>query len=343
MRKNVSSRIGVLIAVSGALALAALTPVVIAKRAATLAIQAGSPAQAGKAAKTPWGEPDLQGIWGLEQEIPLQRPDRFAGREFMTAAERAQLNKERATKPLVADQSNRPYDELYFSKRPSGLRTSLIVDPPDGKIPPFTPEAQKRTGRGGFGVGGGSDNPEDQGWRTRCMPADLPDLGLFFFYGYFLQISQSPGTVAIVYDTGQGSGWQRVIPVSPRPHLPPSIRQWGGDSRGHWEGNTLVVDVTNFTPKQQLFEGSRENLHLIERWTLTDAKTLQYTVTMQDPTTWVRPWTAREELNRQSAQANAIYFEPRCHEGNYAMGAMLLGARVKEKAAAEGKGTPTRR
>src|ERR1700730_11250368 len=225
MRQRIGSLIGVAIAVSGALTLAALTPV----------IQAGSPAQAGKAAKTPWGEPDLQGIWGLEQEIPLQRPDRFAGREFMTTAERDQLNKERAAKPIL-DQSDRPdgrpYDELYFSKRPSGLRTSLIVDPPDGQIPPFTPEAQKRIGRRGNGGGGGARNP-----------ADLPDLGLFFFYGYFLQVSQSPGTVAIVYDTGQGSAWQRVIPVTPRAHLPLSIRQWGGDSLGRWEGNTLGVDV----------------------------------------------------------------------------------------------------
>jgi hypothetical protein len=163
------------------------------------------------------------------------------------------------------------------------------------------------------------------------MGALLPDL--IGFRG----IVQSRGAVAIFYDVGQGQGWQRVIPLTRTPHLPPHIRQWWGDARGHWEGNTLVVDVTNFTPKQD-YRGSRENLHLIERWTRLDANTLEYVVTVDDPTTWTRPWTVKQEMKRQNNQANRIYYEPRCHEGNYGLVGMLVNTRAEELAFAEGKG-----
>jgi hypothetical protein len=148
---------------------------------------------------------------------------------------------------------------------------------------------------------------------------------------------QSLGTVSIFYDTGQGQGWQRIIPVTGSPHLPLHVRQWWGDSRGRWEGDTLVVDVTNFTPKTD-FQGSRENLHLVERWTRLDADTIEYVVTIEDPTTWTRPWTVKQELNKQNGQANRVYYEPRCHEGNHGLPGLLRGARVEEKAFAEGRG-----
>ena len=125
--------------------------------------------------------------------------------------------------------------------------------------------------------------------------------------------------------------------VTGRAHLPSDLRQWWGDSRGHWEGNTLVVDVTNFTPKTD-FQGSRENLHLVERWTRLDANTLEYSVTIEDPTTWTRPWTVKMELSKQSDQANRTYKEPRCHEGNFGLPALLLGARTEEHAFATGRG-----
>ena len=128
-----------------------------------------------------------------------------------------------------------------------------------------------------------------------------------------------------------------MIPVTDRPHLPQDVRQWWGDSRGRWEGETLVVDVTNFSPKTD-FRGSRENLHLVERWTRLDDETIEYVATMEDPTTWTRPWTVALELSRQSNEANQIYKEPRCHEGNYGMPALLAGARAEEKAFAEGRG-----
>src|SRR6202035_3623739 len=143
--------------------------------------------------------------------------------------------------------------------------------------------------------------------------------------------------VSMFYDMNQGQGWQRNIVMNASPHLPASIRQWFGDSRGHWEGNTLVVDVTNFSPKTD-FQGSRENLRLVERWTRTAANTLAYEVTIEDPTVWTRPWTVKQEFTRQSDQENRIYYEPRCVEGNYAVGSMLRAARQADRAFTEGKG-----
>jgi hypothetical protein len=163
------------------------------------------------------------------------------------------------------------------------------------------------------------------------MAAGLPD------FGGFRRIVQSPGSVAIFYDVGQGQGWQRNIPMDGSPHLPRHVRLRFGDSRGRWEGDTLVVDVTNFSSKTD-FQGSRENLHLIERWTRTGPDTIEYVVTMEDATTWTKPWTVKQEYTRQDDQANRIYSEPRCHEGNYAMATMLAGGRTAEKAFAEGRG-----
>jgi hypothetical protein len=139
------------------------------------------------------------------------------------------------------------------------------------------------------------------------------------------------------YDALQGQGWHRTIPVDGSPHLPSSIRLWWGDSRGHWEGNTLVIDVTNFTGKT-LFQGSTDNLHLIERWTRTGPSTLDYVVTIDDPTTWTKPWTVKQEWVKQSDKFNRIYKEPRCVEGNYSIEGWLWGARSKEQAFAEGRG-----
>ncbi len=333
---------------------------------------------------TVWGEPDLQGIWTTEYDTPLQRPARWGDQEFFTDEERAELDRERADINYRGPRSRRgseqdvggAYDRTtFFSYKHTGRRTSLIVDPPDGRIPPLTPEAQERrddmreyqlallqatnTCRNNMPQCAGgrygppsprreetpphyltsavnrADGPEDRSLGERCMSARLPDFGSIA--GFFLQIVQSPGTVSIFYDTGQGQGWQRIIPVTERPHLPPRVRQWWGDSRGRWEGETLVVDVTNFSPKTDV-QGSRENLHLVERWTRLDAETIEYVVEMEDPTTWTRPWTVTLELGRQSNEANRIYKEPRCHEGNYGLPGLLAGGRVQERAFAEGRG-----
>ncbi len=176
-----------------------------------------------------------------------------------------------------------------------------------------------------------NDGPEDRSMTERCMGALLPD------FGGYRRIVQSPGSVSILYDTGQGQGWQRVIPVTKSPHLPSSIRQRFGDSRGRWEGNTLVVDVTNFSPKFS-YRGAREKLHLVERWTRLDRNTIEYSVTIDDPTTWIRPWTVKQDLIHQDEQANRIYYEPRCHEGNFGLPTMLRGARAEERAFARGEG-----
>jgi len=356
----------------------------------TPADKASAPTQAGPALKTLWGDPDLQGIWTNNYETPLQRPAQYANKEFLTDEEREAADRQRAG-VLAQDRRQARGSEqdvagaynttIFLTHKHTGRRTSLIVDPPDGRIPSFTPEVTKRreelrlfqlallqatdtcknklsgcaggkygppsprrsetppsylaTGVGGGGVINRSDHPEDRSLGERCMAAVLPDFG--GAAGFFPQIVQSPGMVSIFYDTGQGQAWQRTIPVTDRPHLPKNVRQWWGDSRGRWEGNTLVVDVTNFTAKTD-YQGSRENLHLVERWTRLDANTIEYTVTMEDPTTWTRPWTVKQEFTRQDDKANRVYKEPRCHEGNYGMVALLAGARAEERAFAQGRG-----
>jgi hypothetical protein len=340
------------------------------------AIAVASP---GPAPRTPWGEPDLQGIWTDPYQTPLERPAQFAAKDAFTDFERAALDKQRAA-ILRRDQrlergSERDvagaYNAVFQSVRPTGKRTSLVVDPPDGRIPALTPEAATRSkteneyrlamleatetcknkepacsgGKYGppspkraemppfYNTGriNRNDGPEDRSMTERCMGALLPD------FGGYRRIVQSPGSVSIFYDTGQGQGWQRVIPVTASPHLPPSIRERFGDSRGRWEGNTLVVDVTNFSPKFS-YRGAREKLHLVERWTRLDATAIEYSVTIDDTTTWIRPWTVKQELIRQDEQANRIYYEPRCHEGNFGLPTMLLGARAEERAFARGAG-----
>jgi hypothetical protein len=336
-------------------------------------------------ATTPWGEPDLQGIWTNAYDTPLQRPARYADKEFFTEEERAQIDRVRAG--FLAE-DNRPHARgseqdvggaynpaIFLTHKPTGPRTSLIVDPPSGRVPPFTPEANARRKAmrdyqlallqatdvcknklpecQGWQYGPPSPRrnepppfypvnsinraygPEDRGVSERCMSARLPDFS--GAAGFVLQIIQSPKVVSIFYDTGQGQGWQRVIPVTDRPHLPPHVQHWWGDSRGRWEGNTLVVDVTNFSPKTE-YQGSRENLHLVERWTRTNAETIEYSVTLDDTTTWTSPWTIKQEFAKQPDQANRIYKEPRCHEGNHGMPAMLAGARAADRAFARGRG-----
>lgn len=340
----------------------------------------------GDSLRTRWGEPDLQGIWTDEFQTPLQRPASFAGKEFFTDEERARLDELRLKIPRADDRPaprgseqdvSGAYPSVFNSLKPTGRRTSLIVDPPDGLRPAFTAEARHRRQAaeayrlallqatdmckqklsacqgGTFGPpsprrseippfyvgssaeGGGAinraDGPEDRSLNERCLGGALPD------FGGFRQIVQSPSVVSIFYDTGQGQGWQRIVPMTSTPHLPPRVRQWWGDSRGQWDGHSLVVDVTNFGSKTE-FHGSSENLHLVERWTRVDHNTIEYVLTIEDPTTWVRPWTVKQELKRQSDRANRIYTEPRCHEGNAGLPGLLAGARAEERAYAQGHG-----
>jgi hypothetical protein len=181
------------------------------------------------------------------------------------------------------------------------------------------------------------DGPEDAALGERCLTGGLPEFGTAFG-GSFRRIVQTPGGISMFYDVGQGQGWQRNIVMDGRPHLRGNIRQWYGDSRAHWEeGNTLVIDVTNFSPKTD-FQGSRENLHLVERWTRTGPTSLEYVVAIEDPTVWTRPWTVKQEFTRQSDEENRLYYEPRCVEGNYGLPGLLHGRRTEELAFAQRRG-----
>ena len=349
-------------------------------------------AQAPVPIKTPWGEPDLQGIWTDETDTPLQRSPKFASQEFFTLAQREELDKERAAHFGSDPRQERgsatdvggAYNTTFLTIKRVGTRTSLIVDPANGRIPSLTPEAQKaaaadkqfrlallrstescknrspdcaggtydptpsprfgeippRYHSGNFARLNRADGPEDDGLADRCLHTGLPDFGSLFG-GSYRRIVQTRGAIAMFYDLNQGQGWQRNIVMNGAPHLPAAIRQWFGDSRGHWEGNTLVIDVTNFSPKAD-FLGSRENLHLVERWTRTGPKTLEYTVTIEDPTVWTRPWTVKQEFTKQSEEENRIYYEPRCIEGNYGLPGLLHGRRAEERAFADGKGPDPR-
>jgi len=180
-----------------------------------------------------------------------------------------------------------------------------------------------------------NDGPEDSSLGERCLTGGLPEFG--GAAGSFRRIVQTAGGIAIFYDVGQGQGWQRNIVMDGSPHLPAGIRQWYGDSRGHWEGETLVVDVTNFSPKTD-YQGARDNLHLIERWTRTSPTTLEYVVTVDDPTVWTKPWTVKQEFSKQSDAQNRLYTEPRCIEGNYGLPGLLRGRRTEDVAFKEGRG-----
>jgi hypothetical protein len=338
------------------------------------------------ALRTPWGEPDLQGIWTDENDTPFQRSLKYGDRKFFTDAERAELDTLRSTLRGRDNRGDRgserdvsgAYNNVFGALKHTGARTSMIVDPPDGRMPPLIPETAKiaaadRDFRLALmqatqtcklqlqGCAGGRydptptlrrdelplrynaarmnrhDGPEDGALADRCLTAGLPEFGAGNGGGSFRRIVQTPGGIAIAYDVGQGQGWQRNIVMDGSPHLPASIRQWFGDSRGHWEGDTLVIDVTNFSPKTE-YRGSRENLHLVERWTRTGPTTLEYAATIEDPTTWTRPWTVSQEFTRQSEQENRIYYEPRCIEGNIGFPTILKAARQEDRDFAEGRG-----
>jgi hypothetical protein len=169
------------------------------------------------------------------------------------------------------------------------------------------------------------------------LTGGLPELGAGNGGGSFRRIVQTPAGIAMYYDVGQGQGWQRNIVMNGSPHLPASLRQWYGDSRGYFEGDTLVIDVTNFSPKHD-YRGSREKLHIIERWTRTSPTTLDYAVTIEDPTVWTRPWTVKQEFTKESNEENRIYYEPRCVEGNIGFPTLMKASRLEDIAFTQGKG-----
>jgi hypothetical protein len=286
------------------------------------------------------GQPDIQGVWSNASIIPLERPRELEGKQFFTPEEiRAYEDKvfTRTTRDKPpAPGSVGTYNDFWWdrdSRRAPNLRTSLIVDPPDGKVPSLTPEAEKRVqAERAYSREHPSDGPEDRPLAERCIvfPMSGPPMLPSFFnnsqYGALTsnyRIIQAPGYVTILIEILHDA---RIIPIDGRPHVPPTVRQWMGDSRGRWEGNTLVVDTTNFTNKSK-FRGADENLHLIERFTRTAPDTLLYEFAVNDPTAFTKPWKAEIPM---TASKDPIY-EHACHEGNYGLFGILGGARAEER------------
>jgi hypothetical protein len=320
---------------------ALLTPPAVFAQAPP-ATSAGTPAKKWTAAKTPWGEPDLQGTYSNRTITPFERPANVAGRDFFTPEEVAALEKraqeqsgdEGRSKGTRGD-VERAYNDFWWDRgtKVTTTRTSLVVDPPDGKVPALTPEAQKRAAdepkrpafRGAGASGRGADSWLDRSVFERCITRGMPGAMSPTAYNNNYRITQAPGVVAIQIEMLGGA---RVIPTDGRSHVAKHVTQWMGNSVGRWEGDTLVVETTNFTDKV-LYRGAAENLRLVERITRIGPDEIDYRVTIEDPTTFSRPWT----LAIPYVHTGESLFEYACHEGNYGMEGILSGAREEERAA----------
>ena len=305
-------------------------------------------AKSGTLPRTADGQPDLQGVWDYRTLTPLERPKELGTKAFFTEAEAAEYEKkenERQNRDLIDPEQGGlfyppggvvPYNEFWYDRgnKVSGTkRTSLIIDPPDGRLPAWTPEGQKKADLRAIAQHNDqmghpkADSWEDRPLQERCLvglnagPPMIPGA-----YNNNVQLFEASGYVMILNEMVHSA---RVVRLDGRPHG--NIRQWQGDSVGHWEGDTLVVDTINFKRETSL-DGSSANTHLVERFTRVDANTLLYEFTVDDPTMWTRPWTAVVPMTKSE---EPIY-EYACHEGNYAMSGILAGARAAEKAAADG-------
>jgi hypothetical protein len=300
---------------------------------AAAVVACGGAARSGEggwtAPRTAWGDPDIQGQWNSQTSTPLERPQSgpLANRETISEEEAETFEQ---TERQSFDQAPRQgdpgtYNAFWRDEGKALTRTSLITDPPDGRIPPYTPDAEKRLAaeRAERSKRGPADTYADLSLWTRCISRGWNGIGSWYSSNY--QIFQSPGYVIVFQELIHEP---RIIPLDGRPHLPGGVGQWLGDSRGRWEGNTLVVETTNFDPRTN-FRGSRDTLHLVERYTLRDANNLDYEFTINDPETFTRPWTAARPMRRQTDGISI--FEYACHEGNHAMTGILRGARFEEK------------
>ncbi|MCY4638063.1 MAG: hypothetical protein OXG04_26825 [Acidobacteria bacterium] len=297
------------------------------------------------ALRTPHGRPDLQGVWNFSTATPMERPEDLAGQSTLTAEEaaaweqrlaeqRAANESEREDAPLGArlGYSVRVWFEHGHSL--SEQRTSLVIDPPDGRIPAVRPEVAARAELRGLLRGRHAHGPEDRGASERCLlgfnsgPPMTPSA-----YNNNVQLFQTADHVVILNEMVHNA---RIVPLDGRPHLPAHLRQWVGDSRASWDGDTLVIETRNFLGETSL-RGSSANLHLVERFTRAGADTLIYEFTVNDPTSWAGPWTAQVRMNRTSEPL----YEYACHEGNYSMASSLSGARAMEaREAAAGDDSP---
>ena len=295
---------------------------------------------------TPDGYPDLQGYWTNNTLTPLERPNELGVKEFYTEAELGDLMKKDQTRVALNEEEGRPtepgttadvhYDYTQFAldrgqaKLSWNRRTSMIVGE-RGILPPMLPEASKRNADiAAKNRGHELDGPENLSLSSRCIVVNQESVPMLSGgYNNNLQIVQAAGVVAIMNEMNHSV---RIVPIDGRPHPSADIRQFKGDSIGHWEGNTLVVDSTNFTARNP-FHGSGDKLHVVERFTRVDADTIVYRFTVEDPETWDQPWTAETAWSK----VDGPIFEYACHEGNYSLRNTLHGARVAEEQAAQKK------
>ena len=311
-------------AVFTGIAVAALTPLFAVAQSANTTT----------APRTPWGQPDLQGVWDFAILTPMERPAGFAGKATFTDEDVANIVAQSAEfTQLLSERgiggSTGTYDEFWFdfgTDVSADRRTSLVVDPPDGRIPPLTPAAQERiAARQAYLGDHPADSWEDRSIAERCIlgfntgPPMAPSA-----YNNVFQLFQTPDHVVILNEMVHDA---RIVPLDGSAHLPPHMRQWHGDSRGHWDGDTLVVETINFTDKTS-FRGSTDSLHLVERFTRASADTLLYEFTVTDPSAFTLPWTALVPMTKSSN----LTYEYACHEGNYGMEGILAGTRAEEKA-----------
>lgn len=342
-----------------------LGPVSAGAQAPSSSSGAQNPARPWKLSRTPDGQPDLQGYWTNATFTPLERPANVT-KEFYTREELAEIQKQIAARgsadqppptnerewlrtgalPKPGTRADVHYEFAQFGLDPAqstydsaNLRTSLVIDPKDGKIPPLSAEGKKREADRAAArarMGGQYDAPQNNGLGARCIlfgqgnPPMMPPPYLANYH-----IVQAPGYVVIVSEMIHDA---RTIPLDERRALSPNIRQYLGSSRGRWEGDTLVVESTNFTNKAP-FQGSSENMRVIERFTRVAEDRIVYTFTVDDPSTWTRPWSAEVPL----VKTTGALYEYACHEANYSLANQLSGARAQEKRAAEAAATPSPR
>jgi hypothetical protein len=327
---------GILTASAGVVLLVGLSPVPAVGQTPASDAKKSTAAQTYTAQRTADGQPDLQGVWNFSTPTSLERPNSLGDKAAYSDAELAKLLKEVA--PLAeggaADRDTRPakgsvadvtlaYNEFWSERGRPLQRTSLITDPADGKLPALTAEAKARVAARVNTRDRPAQGPEDRGLWERCLSrGEMPRIP--GTYNNNVQIFQGPGYVVLHYEMIHEN---RIIPLDGRPHVGPEIRQWLGDSRGRWEGNTLVVDTTNFSDKTS-FRESGAGLHLIERFTRNEANSIDYRFTVDDPTTFTKSWSAALPWNR----VPGMVYEYACHEGNLGLQGILAGARADERA-----------
>jgi hypothetical protein len=314
---------------------------------ATAAAKATTSENGWKVPRTADGHPSFEGVWADNWVTPTQRPKQWEGKKALSSAELEEFKNLVAQvdpggdalfgddfiqaaythKQVSYDPTTGNYNQFWNSNRDIDNRTSLITDPPDGRIPALTPEAELRQ-KNQPKLNIKADGPEDRALSERCITYGSPST--LAGYDSYVQIVQSRDTIAMMQEKIHET---RTVPIGTSPHVPATVREWLGDSRGHWEGDTLVVDTTNYSAEGAP-NGATENLHVIERFTRVGPDYINWEITWIDPATWTKPWTEMIRLKR----SDELVYEYACHEGNYAMLDILAGARAEEKKSAEAVG-----